>query len=268
MNEESLGNLSIVKVGGSVLTMKGVSPPQIKMEVLSRIAEELKAHSGPMIVVLGGGAHGHQAAHAYGFGDQSTPEQRLLAGISSIRHNMSLLALTVEQELNKHGIPAVVFSPYMTVLTENGIVKEFPTWLMRRALLAGLVVVTHGDVCHDTILGASILSGDRIVVLLAHALSAQLVLVGTDVDGIFEEDPRVNPSARHLPEVNRSNIASVLGLVGPSRSTDVTGGMARKVNELLDLAEAEQFVAIFNLLVPGRLVKLLRGESTVATIIT
>ena len=88
-----------------MITHKESSPPRINEEHLSRIAKELSAHDGKLIIVLGGGAHGHQAAHKHGFGNPDTAPEQLLAGIPEIRHNMSLLASRVEKELSFQGIP-------------------------------------------------------------------------------------------------------------------------------------------------------------------
>ena len=101
-----------MKLGGSVITHKGTSPPTTNDENIHRITKELKTYKGGIVVVLGGGAHGHQAAHSYGFGDPTTNKERLLMGIPHIRHNMSILALEVESALNEGGIPTVVISPF------------------------------------------------------------------------------------------------------------------------------------------------------------
>ena len=260
-----LKSLTLVKLGGSVITQKKFSPPTVDEMAINRIAKEIQAHKGPLIVVLGGGAHGHQAAHTYGFGDSSTPPEKLLAGIPSIRHNMTLLSLEVEQALNANGIPSVVIPPFSSVSMHDGVISSFPTDIIKGALEARCAVIIHGDVCLDDIQGASILSGDTISVYLAKALDIQRVFIGTDVDGIFEEDPRINPNATLVSVIDSSNKDSVLAGAGTSAAIDVTGGMTQKTQELLELANQTTQVAIFNLMVPGRLTSLLEGKSTICT---
>ncbi len=255
----------IVKLGGSVITHKDSSPPRVNDEHLSRIARELANHDSPLIIVLGGGAHGHQAAHKHGFGSLETPSQQLLAGIPDIRHNMSILALRVEEEMNKQGVPGVVFSPFTFVTLRNNHIEHFPTAIIKRTLNAGSSVVIHGDVCFDVIRSVSILSGDTIAVHLAEKLAARAVFIGTNVDGVLEENPIRNPAARCIPLIDRSNKDRILANTGPSSSTDVTGGMARKISELLQLSDQNVEVAIFNLLRPARLTALLSGKPTICT---
>lgn len=255
----------IVKLGGSVITFKGSSPPRVNDVHLSRIAEELVMCSGPLIVVLGGGAHGHQAAHKHGFGTASSSPQQLLAGIPDIRHNMSLLASQVESEMNRKGVPSVVFSPFTFVTLQDNLIDDFPLIIIKKTLETGAAVIIHGDVCFDRTRSVSILSGDTIAVYLAEKLAAKSVFIGTNVDGVLEEDPKINPRARYIPLINRSNINQVLAHTGPSSDTDVTGGMTKKITELLELSNPNVNIAIFNLSVPGRLTDLLKEKSTICT---
>ena len=225
----------------------------------------MKLYHKQLIVVLGGGAHGHQAAHEYGFGNPKTSKERLLAGIPAIRHNMNVLSLTVEEAINQEKIPAVVLPPFSFAILNNGFISKFSTNIIKRALHSKHVVITHGDVCFDSNLGAAILSGDTILAYLANKLNAKNVFIGTNVDGVYEENPQYNPNAKHIQIVNQSNIDRVIRRAGSSLDTDVTGGMGRKLIELLDLADKDIKIAIFNLLVPGRLEKLLAGKSVLCT---
>ncbi|TFH06297.1 MAG: isopentenyl phosphate kinase family protein [Candidatus Thorarchaeota archaeon] len=260
-----LENLVIVKLGGSVITHKESSPPTVNEEHLSRIAKELAGYDGKLIIVLGGGAHGHQAAHKHGFGNPDTAPEQLLAGIPEIRHNMALLASRVEKELNTQGIPGVVISPFMFVTLYNNLIDQFSTNIIEETLKAGIVVVIHGDVCIDKTKSASILSGDTIAKYLAEQLKPKAVFIGTNVDGVMDDNPTVNPNTKPIPFINNSNKTEILSLTGPSSSTDVTGGMTKKITELLDLANQNVDIVIFNLLVPGRLTALFENNSVVCT---
>lgn len=255
-----------MKLGGSVITHKELTPPQIHEENLTRIAKEIGTHTGRMIVVLGGGSHGHQAAHKFGYGDSRTSQKQLLSGIAHIRHNMTLLSLEVETSFNESGLASVVISPFSSSKLDNGRIITFPLEFISLALQAGIIPILHGDVCFDITRGASILSGDTIVTYLAENFRASHVFIGTDVDGIYTSNPQNDPNASLIPEIDDSNINLVLQRVGPSSSTDVTGGMQKKLTELLALTKQHQSeVAIFNLCVPGRLQSLLAQQSIPCT---
>ena len=262
-----MNRLTIVKLGGSVITHKGLSPPTVNQENLSRIAEELKTSKESLIVILGGGAHGHQAAHKHGFGDPSTPSEQLLRGVPAIRHSMSALSTAVEEVLNEAGVQCVVLPPFLMASLNNKEIVSFQTSLIRKAISSGFTVITHGDVCFDESLGASILSGDTIAVYLAREMKATSLYIGTDVDGVLEEDPNTNPEAAQIEIIDATNMDSIVSKAGPSSATDVTGGMGKKLEEIFTLARLKMDIAIFNLGVSGRLSALLSGTTPPCTII-
>jgi isopentenyl phosphate kinase len=254
----------IVKLGGSVITYKDRIPPLVNQETISRIARELKDNTHGLIIVLGGGAHGHQAAYRYGFDNPQTPTQRLLDGVPTIRHNMNMLTTSVEQIFEKEGLPTVVISPFSYVVLRNGALTNFPTQIIKIALDSDIAVITHGDVCFDEMRGASILSGDTITVALSKELNAKMLLIGTNVDGVLDGPPHLETTS-HIPLIDSSNKEWVLQLVGPSNVTDVTGGMKRKIIDLLTVVDLVPKIAIFNLTVPGRLLALLQEKDVPCT---
>ncbi len=257
--------LTLLKLGGSVITKKDASPPVINTDLVSRIAKEIHSYPHPLMIILGGGAHGHQAAHQYGFGDTSTPSSKLISGIPSIRHNMTVLSLGIESIMKSNGIESVVIPPFSSAILNNGRIESFSLEIFRKALAANQTVITHGDVCYDNTRGASILSGDTILVHLTEQLDVERVLVGTNVDGLFDTNPDENPNAQIIPVIDRKNRDKVLGFAGPSGSTDVTGGMNRKISDLLAISDLGIEVIIFNLTISKRLDALLNGEQVIST---
>ncbi len=256
---------TIIKLGGSVITYKSKTPPTTNRVIIHRIAQELASYNEPLILILGGGAHGHQAAHEHGFSTVSSNASSRTTGISHIRHNMTMLAHEVETALSATGVPSVVVPPFCTTVLRNGHITEYFTEAISNSLEAGLVVIVHGDVCFDLEQGALILSGDTLVSWLAMRYAARRILVGTDVDGVYDSDPRTNPDAALITRVDQSNMETIVQQTGPSMAVDVTGGMSKKLSELISLAKHGMEVVIFNLLVPNRLARLLRDEHTTCT---
>lgn len=248
-----------------MITHKHESPPRSDREQIQRIAYELSTCTDRLIVVLGGGAHGHQAALKYGYGSPSTDRGLLLTGLPTIRHNMTLLSLEVEQILRDAGIPAVVIPPFCIALMRNGSLERFDTAIIHECISAGLVPVTHGDVCFDRVRGASILSGDSIMTHLSREFLPRKVIIGTDVDGLYDKDPHLHPHAQLIPVINRSNRSDAVRGASSSLGSDVTGGMARKVAELLQMSDVGCEVIVLNLTVPGRLKAALAGEMVIGT---
>ena len=94
-------------------------------------------------------------------------------------------------------------------------------------LAEGFVPVLHGDVVAHEGHGVTILSGDELIVRLSTALDAERVGVCSSVPGVYDTDGQVIDRIDSMEDVAEA--------VGESETTDVTGGMAGKVRELLAL---------------------------------
>ncbi|MFB6188705.1 MAG: acetylglutamate kinase, partial [Halapricum sp.] len=105
-----------------------------------------------------------------------------------------------------------------------------PSGAVTTMLEEGFVPVAHGDVIAQRDAGATVLSGDEIVTLLARQLGADRVGLCSTVPGVLDADDAV---------IERiSDFETVAAALGASDTTDVTGGMAAKVRALLDLETA------------------------------
>jgi isopentenyl phosphate kinase len=150
------------------------------------------------------------------------------------------------------------------VTFDNGKVNRMLLDPIRKALQAGLVPLLHGDLVFDESRGIGVLSGDRIASLVGQRLGASRVLLGSDVDGVYLQNPKTFPSATLISEVTSENFRSVLEASrGPSG--DATGGMAEKVRQALQLAKNGCECYIFNLKEKNALRKVLEGDRITGT---
>jgi glutamate 5-kinase len=69
---------------------------------------------------------------------------------------------------------------------------------------------------------------DLIAALLANMIDADLLLILTDIQGVYDKDPRRHPSARVLPEINKLTEEIKGGATG-KRSHLSSGGMETKL---------------------------------------
>ena len=119
-----------------------------------------------------------------------------------------------------------------------------------------LVPVLHGDVVMDLELGACVLSGDQIVPYLAKELGITRLGLGSAEDGVLDKD------GKPLPEITPEKFENLKRYIGGSGSTDVTGGMLGKVQELLELSKTSCITSyIFNAGKADNINRFLNGES-------
>ena len=85
---------------------------------------------------------------------------------------------------------------------------------------------------NDTIATAEIRYGDndRLAAHAAQIIGADLLVILSDIDGVYDSDPRRNPAARHLPRIARVTADIERAATGPNAAAGVgSGGMASKI---------------------------------------
>lgn len=94
---------------------------------------------------------------------------------------------------------------------------------------------------------------------VAHLVDADLLVILSDVDGLFTEDPRLNPAATLMPLVTEIT-PDIERRAGLSRSFEGTGGMATKVLAAKTAGQYGVPTLILNGQRPGLLAASLQGE--------
>jgi isopentenyl phosphate kinase len=256
----------ILKLGGSVITDKN-GELAAKTEDINRIAEEIKrADIDNLVIVHGGGSFGHPTAAKYGIKDGlKEPAQKI--GFSETHHVMTVLNGLIMDALVWHELPSLSITPSSCVVTENGRIKYFDDTVLRRCMQMGFVPVLYGDAVFDEKLGFTVLSGDQLVAYLAIKLKAEKIVIGVDTDGLYEADPKVDKNAKPYLKLNLEQLKRVQAKIGNAQTTDVTGGMAGKIAELIPAVEAGVSVQIINATRNLRVLRGLTGERIEGTII-
>ena len=260
-------NLIILKLGGSVITRKE-EPLSINMASIRRLSKEIaKSKTKPLVLVHGGGSFGHPTAKEYAL-REGYRDRKQLYGLAKTHLLMLKLNETVIEALIENGIPAIPVHPSSSVLTRNGRIVEMNVAPIIHILKLGLLPVLYGDISFDQELGFTILSGDQLVSYLACRLGAKKIVMGVDVDGVHASNPKLNPNARLIPELDLQFLSSKLNMLDlSSEVVDVTGGMGGKLQELITPLRNGTEIILVNALRYGRIFKALRGDPVTSTII-
>lgn len=253
----------IVKLGGSVITDKR-GRFSVKLSSLRRLARELKAADGPLVVVHGGGSYGHPIASKFEIARGFKNEEQLM-GFSLTHRAMEELNTHVIEALQRAGLPAIAIQPSACSVVSDGRIVRMELAPLHKFLELGIVPVTYGDVVPDLSRGMSILSGDQLVVYLARELGASRVILGADVDGVFTADPKLRSREKLIRVITPSSWRDVVKSIGVASGPDVTGGMAKKVEELLILAESGIEAEIVNAAKADTLKRAILGERGLGT---
>lgn len=240
--------IKVLKIGGSILTDKTREATALPGEI-RRVAEEIAAFPDGLVLVHGAGSFGHVPAQRYGLPERFNPEGLKATHKSVVRLN----DLMVEALISAGALPMPVH-PFSCALLKEGRIECLAVEPVAEMVHRGLLPVLHGDVAMDKVLGAGIVSGDQIVTYLARSLGAEIVAVGTNVDGVLV-------SGEPLEGITREGLPSIMRDVGGSKCVDVTGGMRGKLSELLELADEGISSMIFNASKAGNIARALNGEA-------
>ena len=98
---------------------------------------------------------------------------------------------------------------------------------LTRLLELGVVPVINEN---DTVATEEIVIGDNdtLAANVARSVGAQLLILLSDIDGLYTADPHTDPNARLLPVVRRVD-EDIKKLAGVSSTTQGTGGMVTKL---------------------------------------
>jgi glutamate 5-kinase len=149
------------------------------------------------------------------------------------------------------------------VLLTHGDVQDRRRYLnakhtLERLLAANVVPVINEN---DTVSVDELKFGDNdtLAALVAGVVEADALIILSDVEGLFTADPRKDPDARLLPQVDVVT-PELLALAGGSGSQVGTGGMATKIRAAARVTELGVRCLITSGAIPGRLRSVLSGE--------
>ena len=241
----------VVKIGSGLVTKAGggLAPDRIEA-----VAGEIAAvREGRRVVLVTSGAIATGVARlGLTARPRSIPEKQAAAAVGQ-----SALMWQYEAAFSRHEIPVG------QVLLTGQDIGDRARYLNARntldALLRfGVLPIVNEN---DTVAVEEIKVGDNdnLSALVASLIDADLLVLLTDVDGLYTDDPAVNARARRLETVEA--VTDEIARLARDRSDGVSvGGMATKLQAARKAAAAGVPMIIASGRVPGVLRRLLAGE--------
>jgi len=265
LSKETLNEITLVKIGGSVITEKR-NPFTALNEVIDRLSSEIcsarKLSRSKIILGNGGGSFPHV------FAEKFQVQKGIVGGggskgFSLVQNSAANLNRIVVDSLICHGEDAVSISPSSCVMAESSRVRSWDMEIIKKMLAINLLPVIYGDVVIDIKQGFSIVSTEELLFYLAKSLNVKRVIIGTNVDGVIDYSTN-----KKYDIITSSDRPWVMNFVKGSNAVDVTGGMKSKVDVLLRLAEDKGVESeIINAMKPGFLECAIKGQKGLGTII-
>lgn len=243
----------VIKVGTSTLTHPTGRMDIRHVETLCKVLSDVK-NAGHEVVLVSSGAIGmgvgklnlparpsdmptKQAAAAVGQCELMYVYDKQF---SAYNHTVAQILLTGED------------------LRDNTRHNNFANTLSRLLELGALPVINENDtVSTDEI---AVGDNDTLGALVAVSVKADLLIVLSDIDGLYTADPHRNPDARLIPEV-REITPEMLAGAGGKGSALSTGGMTTKLTAARICMEAGADMIILNGSQPAAIYDILDGKS-------
>lgn len=213
----------VIKIGSSSLTHPETGALNLtKLEVLVREISDLHNMGKDVIVVSSGAIAVGRRAAGLGHRPSETKEKQACAAIGQARLMMIYQKLFSEY----NHLAAQILMTKRTVMDNLSRFNALNTF--RELLKLGAIPIVNEN---DTVSTYEMQFGDNdtLSAIVAALIDADLLLLLSDIDGLFTDDPNSNPNAELIHVVEK--LDDHLLKMGKSTSTsDVgTGGMASKL---------------------------------------
>ncbi len=243
----------VVKVGTRVLTH---ADGRLNEDRIASLAEEVNSlwSTGRHVVLVSSGAVG-AGMSLMGLKSRPTDLAKLQA-VAAI--GQTSLIETYDRTFRKHGRHAA-----QVLLTAEDISHRTRYLNVRNTLLSlldfdAVPIINENDTVAVDELMTTFGDNDRLAALVTNLLRAPLLVILSDVEGLFDGDP-ANPKSLVIPTVPRLD-DSGRALVRDKKTGLSKGGMASKLEAARIVTAAGENVIIGSGREAGTLTKIMRGE--------
>jgi glutamate 5-kinase len=215
----------VIKVGSSlVIDQETGQPHTARFSALAADAAKLRAEGKAIVIVSSGAvALGRRALHLKP-GKLRLEEKQAAAAAGQPR-----LMRAWDDALARHNAPVA-----QALLTFYD-TEQRRRWLNARSTMEtllerGAIPIVNEN---DTVATEEIRYGDndRLAARVAQMLGADVLVLLSDIDGLYDADPRSHPGARHIPEVRKLTPEIIAMAGGANTAAGVgSGGMATKID--------------------------------------
>ena len=228
----------VVKVGTSTLAHPTGRLNIQRMEKLCKVLSDLKNMGHEIILVSSG-------AIAMGFGKlnlserpKDVPTKQASAAVGQCE--LMYIYDKLFTEYNHTVAQLLITAPD---IEEGGVRKQnFHNTLARLLELGALPGINENDTISTEEFGIG--DNDTLSAIVAVTIQADLLILLSDIDGLFDGDPRKNPDAKLIDTVEKID-EHIISLGGGSGSNLGTGGMATKLRaaQMATAAGCEMVIA-------------------------
>jgi len=212
----------VIKIGTSTLTKNGRVDTEYIRQIVHQIATLIKEKRSIVIVTSGAIGMGASALNIVG------PVNNLKMRQACAAIGMPLLMAEYRKAFSEHGITVA------QVLLTTEVFNNRKSYLnlrnsMEKLLKLGVVPILNENDCISTKeIGTAFGDNDKLSALVASKIDADLLIMLTDIDALYDKNPRKYSNARPIKIVTKIT-KEIEKIADEHGSTHSTGGMKTKI---------------------------------------
>ena len=249
----------VIKVGTSTLCYKTGNLNIRRVRKLIEVMSDLK-NEGRDIIFVTSGAIGIGVGKAgLTARPKDIPTKQACAAIGQCE-----LMHVYDDMFAKYSVTVGQILLTKTIINNPSHCENFKNTVETLVQMGVIPIVNENDTIAIDELELEIGENDSLSALVAELSGADLLLILSDIDGLYSDDPRSNPDAEPIYVVDKVT-PEIEAMAGGAGSSLGTGGMSTKINAAKIATEAGIDMVIMNGEKPEKLYDLLLNDEAVGT---
>ncbi|MCQ2069944.1 MAG: glutamate 5-kinase [archaeon] len=213
----------VIKVGTSSITMGGSTPSSSFMDTVAEQIAELK-NSGKEVLIVSSGAVGIglKAMNAKPKPNE-VPIKQAAASVGQ-----GILMQKWNDSFQKHGINVAQILITLDDYSDRDKVLNLNNTISTLLDYNVVPIFNENDAISTKEIGPTFGDNDTLSAVIASRADADLLVILSDVSGLYDSNPKDNPDAKLIPVVNKID-DTILSIAGGPGTKMGTGGMKTKI---------------------------------------
>ena len=228
-----------IKFGGSIITDKN-QEEKVNLDSIDNLSKQVseilnKEKDIKIMIGNGAGSFGHMQVERYKLNNGvKTSVQKL--GVTKVQELVARLNQMVVKSLTKHNLPAVSIKPSSIITTSDKKIHNLPMDPLINYLNDGYIPVIYGDMVKDLMLGAIVMSTDRLFfetskLFYEKDIKIDKIIFCGSTKGVLDL------GGNTIDVITKESFPNIKNVFFENRYADVTGSMKKKVETALRITE-------------------------------
>ena len=253
--ENRMGKRVVIKLGTSTLTHRTGRLNIRRVEKLVKIIADIQNAGNQVILVSSGSIGLGMAKLGLLERPSDTPTKQACAAVGQCE-----LMYLYDKQFSEYSITVAQLLLTKYVLLEDRR-KNVENALEQTIKMGVIPIVNENDTVAIDELELEVGENDSLAATVATIAKADLLIIMSDIDGLYDKDPHTHPDAKLIPQVDEIN-EEIRLLAGGTGSKLGTGGMITKINAAEIATKNGIDMVIVNGREPENLYKIFDGVPT------